>query len=298
MFRSRKKSSRSRTYTKTQPSFVVHIVRGVVLIAVVLLILVGIYQGTRIESFTIDTVTVSGGITISHDDVHARVNQGLLGTYLGLIPKRFTYMYPKERIHALVEEVPRIHSVEISKRTRTELEITFDEYVPHALWCADSASESSCYFIDAQGYAFDRAPELRGGAFLRHYTEGNWDMMHTYLTDAEHLSDIEWFIQELEEELGFRIGSVLHKDNDDVELMVHGGGKFLIAKDKDIRTTFDNLTSVVRSEVYDHIEPGNFQYIDVRFDTKVFVNEEPIEAEVDAGTVGTSTTATTTTLSE
>ena len=36
----------------------------------------------------------------------------------------------------------------------------------------------------------------------------------------------------------------------------------------------DNLLTLVGSEEFSHLAPGNFQYLDLRFNTRVFVNEE------------------------
>jgi hypothetical protein len=46
------------------------------------------------------------------------------------------------------------------------------------------------------------------------------------------------------------------------------------------------------SEEYRHLKPGNFQYVDVRFDTKVFVNEHiaPLVSTTATSTGVVSTT--------
>ncbi len=85
---------------------------------------------------------------------------------------------------------------------------------------------------------------------------------------------IEILADRIEENLNFRVASILYKENGDIDLSIHGGGTFLVASKIDPNLTYENLEVVLTSEAYQHIKPGNFNYVDVRFEKKVFVNEE------------------------
>jgi len=47
--------------------------------------------------------------------------------------------------------------------------------------------------------------------------------------------------------------------------------------------TVNNLNVVLTSDEFTDIQPGGFQYIDLRFGNKVFVNETPVEELVEPG---------------
>jgi len=55
---------------------------------------------------------------------------------------------------------------------------------------------------------------------------------------------------------------------------VVGGGEFKVTLTQEPEQTVENLLVVLTSEEFQGIEPGSFQYIDLRFGNKVFVNEE------------------------
>lgn len=282
----RKKNIRARNSGRAVLSFRAHLLKGILSIVSTAIVVYGIYAITRLDAFTIRSVVVEGGETISHDDVRAKVESGLAGNYLGLVPKRFMLTYPYESILESIQKVPRIHRVDITTNDSNELVVVFDEYVPYALWCMYNQPDAPCYFLSADGFAFAEAPMLHGGAFMRHFTESTAPLAQGYVLDGDMLANIEWFVRSVETDLGMRISSMLHKNNKDIELMVSGGGAILIASDKDVHSTYENLKSVLSSEEYKHLAPGNFKYVDVRFDTKVFVNEQltPVVQDVATST--------------
>ena len=287
MFSFNKKKVRSRIIAPEEVSFKRHVIRGLVSVCVLSILIYGTYYVTRLQTFTITEVTVEGGETISHDDVRAHVENELVGNYFALVPKRFSYLYPHDRMVEVLGKIPRIHDVQISVEGRTHIHATFAEYIPHALWCVYEKDDAPCYFITKEGYAFAEAPSLHGGALTRHSIEGVAEIDSGMVIDPDTLQKIDNFSDRISEELGLRVTSIIHKKNSDLEFLVNGGGSILVSSGKDYQTTFENLKSVLTSKEFKHIEPGNFKYVDVRFDNKVFVNE-------DFSTPGASTTATST----
>lgn len=254
------------------------------------LLVTGIYHFTRLDVFTLKEVTVSGGETIPHDLVRTRAEMVLDGNYLGLVPKRFVYAYPRESILSQIREIPRVAEVYIKETNEPGLHISIEEYEPAALWCLDS-DVTACYFLNADGFSFAEAPVLKGGAFVRHIIEGEEGLRQGQMLESQKFKEIEWFGEMLREELGMRVASVHWRKNRDVELEVGGGGMIFITFNKDIRLTYENLKTVLSSKEYAHLAPGNFKYVDVRFDKKVFVHEgveqehedAPAEEEADPG---------------
>ena len=84
-----------------------------------------------------------------------------------------------------------------------------------------------------------------------------------------------------------------------VFLWVSGFDIIYSLQDDSFDRVFANLSSVLESESFTHLEPGNFQYIDLRFGNKVFVNEElgvatSTESELGSSTVTAGESASTT----
>lgn len=293
MFPFRTKSIRTRS-TREAPSTRRHIVYGVLLITAVVLVSSLVWYLTRREAVTVRDIEISGGETIPNEEIHAVVDRELAGNYLLLVPHRFAYLYPHDRILAAVLDVPRVRTATVERISRIALRVKFEEYVPYALWCLNEAEDAPCAFMDSEGFAFTDAPPLRGGAFLRHVLEGVEKIEERQMLDRNSLTESKLFTELLESKLNFRVHEVVHDENGDERYKLGGGGEILIAKGNGAETSFGQLQAIIASKEFDHLEPGNFKYIDLRFGNKIFVNEVLEEPEPVAST---SVSAASTTLS-
>lgn len=265
------------------------ILTGVLVLSVFSLIVTAIWYGTRVKSLTIDTVEVSGGETIKHSEVEKLAWQKLEGSYFGIIPLKFSWLYPEEDIHESLESIERIHNVSVSRKSTTALVVSFDEYTPKALWC-DTIENDQCLFLDDSGYAFAPAPKLSGGSFLRFLKVGESAKNHESFTSSESfhalvslttlLAEHEWFVSHVELD---QVG--------DVFMHLVDGGELKVTLKQAPNEVVDNLLVVLSSEKFSHLSPGNFKYIDLRFGNKVFVNEELDVPEVVITDEDTSSTS-------
>lgn len=264
---------------------------GLLVVSCIGILIALVWWSTRLSVVTVAAVEVSGGLTISHDMVRARVEEKLVGTYLGIVPRRFVYWYPQVAIQTAVEEVPRIRDVQII-RDGTTLQVLFDEYVPEALWCG-LQDASPCFFLDAAGFAFAPAPALHGSSLLRYYsTEASPQERQTPFLLADYVAT-KRFVSLLEE-IGWYVSRVEVNQARDVFYTVSGGGELKATLTEAPEKLFENLRTILQSKEFSHLAPGNFQYLDLRFGTRVFVNEE---LPSDVGT-SSAVSATTTTITE
>lgn len=263
---------------------------GLAIFSLVGLIVAGLWYGTRITSLTLTEVTATGGETIDHAVVASAVAAKLDGKYFGLIPHRFAWWYPERDMYAALRQIPRIKDPVIARVSGTALTVTFDEYVPYALWCADRESES-CLFIDKTGYAFGAAPKLSGGSFVRYRSLGREMAIGGTVASSSSLATMAEFIELVKSGNRFEIATVETDTAGDVFYIVAGGGEFKASFRDSAKHVYDNLQTIVNSAEFKDIQPGTFQYIDLRFGNKVFVNEEMGgEASSTDDVMGTSTT--------
>lgn len=247
---------------------------GIGIFVLIAAVVYGIWHVTRLPSLTLQEVTIEGGETVSHEELRSIVDRELTGTYFLLVPHRFAFLYPEERIHDALSSVARVHNVSLERVDRTTLYITFDEYVPFALLCESGFETATCYFLDDTGYVFSQAPALRGGSFVRHVIEGRAADTNMQAFPSEFLTSMQGFIDALEAEFGFRVRLVTHQESGDITYHLNEGGRLFTAQKMNMQEVFENLQSVLASNAFEHLEPGNFNYIDLRFGNKVFVNEE------------------------
>ena len=272
-----------RPYKSISPSRVLlirQIIVGVMIVAFFGMLITSVWYLTRLDSFTIDKVTVTGGETIPHEQIEAIVHSKLDGAYLKIVPHTFAFTYPEADITNSIKEIERIKNLTVVRSGTNEVVVTFDEYIPHALWCKNDDNEG-CFFLDDTGYSFAAAPTLSGGSFLRLVTIGKDPALHTQAFDADQYKAA----QELVDALAAAKWPISKAEIDaagDGFLTVVGGGQFKITLKQTAKETVDNLMTVLGSEKFTHIKPGNFEYIDLRFGSKVFVNEHTIQSGLAA----------------
>ncbi|MFT7644786.1 MAG: cell division septal protein FtsQ [Candidatus Paceibacteria bacterium] len=249
-----------------------HIFAGFLVLGCVALLVVAVWYGTRVEPLTITSVEVIGGETIQHGEIERMVNESLKGTYFGLIPRQFAWFYPESGIRTALEGIDRIRDLSIGRVSGNGLIVAFDEYIPQALWCGSTSGED-CLFLDNTGYSFGHAPNLSGGSFLRFVKTAQKAVLYTSITSTESFDTIvtlsellaaqNWFVSLVEIDLA-----------GDAFLQMSGGGELKVKLSQPPEEIVDNLLVVLSSVEFEHITPGNFQYIDLRYGNKVFVNEE------------------------
>lgn len=252
--------------------FLKRIASGIVAISVVILLLFGVWYGTRIPSLTITSVKAEGGETVNSGEIEALVLNILEGEYVGFVPRKFSWFYPEKKIYKALYSVDRVHNVEVKRNDWTSLNITFDEYVPHALWCTSAVSDD-CLFIDNTGYAFAEAPKLTGGSFLRFVKSGREPILEETLVDSDLYENLHYLTKLLSEQNWF-VSYIEIDQVGDIFLKIVDGGELKVSASLTPEETIDNLFLILNSDEFSYIEPGNFKYIDLRFGNKVFVNEE------------------------
>ncbi len=258
---------------------------GLLVFTAVGIVLTSIWYGTRLLTFTIDKVTVVGGITIDKEKIRVEAEDKLNGAYLHLIPRRFIYFYPKQEILAEISKTERIKNVIIKKNSKREIGVYFEEYFPDNLWC-NLGSVEGCYFLDKEGYSFAPAPKLVGESLVRYYSTENETKVGVNPFSQADYSTTREFTEKLAE-IGWFVTKVEVDSARDAFYTISLGSELKTTLTEDAVKPFSNLETILQSKEFNHLKPGNFRYIDLRFGTRVFVNES-LEGE---GSENASTTA-------
>ena len=239
------------------------------------------------QSLTIATVEVVGGETIPHEEVRRLADEVLAGSYYRLVPKQFALTYPKTAIIDRIKRLERVKNVQVERTDGTTLQIVFEEYTPAALWCT-SLTSPDCAFIDHTGYAFTSAPELTGAALIRYVKTDTELAIGSQAFSPDTLDTAAEFIVAIAEQLDINIIGVVQASAVELEYHAAGGGMIRTSGDFTAQDTFENLLTVLESEEFSHLEPGNFEYIDLRFGNKVYVKEESVEVAATSSATTTS----------
>lgn len=248
---------------------------GVTVLSVVALMIAALWYGTRLQALTITTVTATGGETIDAQEVRARAEAVLEGTYGKLIPRRFSWFYPQAEMLEAVAQVERIRDVVIERISQTELHISYGEHMPFALWCDEAVAPimvDTCLFINERGYAFAPAPQLDGGSFVRYRSAGVVPEIGKEVMGFESFWNTVSFTELLALDNLF-VSSVEIDAASDVYYALTTGGELRATLADPAAQVADNLRTILRADEFAHLRGESFHYIDLRFGNKVYVSE-------------------------
>lgn len=118
--------------------------------------------------FKIENVKISGTKTISEEELRILVGNFLSEKKLFFIGIDNIFLIPAKRIESsILAGYPKIEEVSLKKRLPKSFEINIKEREPAAIWCNASQGFSDCFFMDASGIAFEKAPLSEGSLVLK-----------------------------------------------------------------------------------------------------------------------------------
>lgn len=244
-------------------------------------VLYGVWYLTHLPNLSITQIVVEGGETVDEGALRSKLDSLLAGNYVGIVSRRFIYAYPRKALLASVSEFPRVSKGDITRKGTT-LTVSLGEFTPLALWCSESSTP--CFYVNEAGIAYDEAPSLRGSLLSRYVTT---DV--TPVLGGEPLNeDVQYLVTELRRLLRinhqFLIERVEYTKDKDIFFHLAGGGVLMFTSNQKPETVYQNLLSILESEEFMYLRPGNFNYIDLRFGQKVFIGEETVVEEETATT--------------
>lgn len=254
--------------------YILQVVFGVLLLFLVVGIGWGTHHFTHLPEQQINKVKIEGGDTVNIKDLENLVWGELEGKYIGLIPRANKYLYPRHEVNESLLQYPRVKEVDVV-RDDQELSIKFSEYSPYALWCDEELGR--CLLVDRDGFSFAEAPQLEGGVMYRFIVENSVLLERSHMLPAPALERTVEFAKSLKEVFGLEVSVITHTAAEDVFYRLQSGAEFRTSLRMEDAATLENLGSILNSDEFSHLTADNFQYIDLRFGNKVYVNEELIK---------------------
>ena len=243
----------------------------------------GLWHVARLPVLTITEIEVKGGDTVSHEEIIKVAERELAGDYHRFVPKRFAWTYPDMEIASSVRALPRVKDVTVSRLGGQSILIEFSEYHPRALWCKleNGGVQAECFFIDEGGYAFASAPPLSGSSFIRYTDSRQNPTLGPSPFEYNFLKESETLVGALSDSFNFKFVHVERIAAEEALLHLSPGGEIKFTTRQKVNETIRALDAILTSAEFEHLQPGNFEYIDLRYGNKVFVKEqdEPEEEE-------------------
>jgi len=272
MFFKGRRALRSRRKKEADKKLLLY--KGAAALVAILILFGAIAYGANRPEINIETISYEGIETISRGDFDSFVNKQLSGNFAFVFPKTNIALFPDDTIKALaLDGHKRIKDISIKRTSLTSIEVEIEEREPHALWCGELIliPEEQCYFVDEFGLVYAPAPNFSGTAFFVYY--GYLGDVH--VEGAQYLPTEEFvMLRRFAESLQalpltpYALGVI---SKSDAELHFEEGGKIIFAYKDDLIATHEHLKTVLSTEKF-LSEEGlvDFEYIDLRFDNKVY----------------------------
>jgi len=244
----------------------------VVLGFVVVFAFVGSVFAARAQFGRIQNVVVSGNELVQEKDLKNIAWTELSGSFLWAFPKNSLAIYPRENIEEKIrKEFATISEVDISRGESRTLEIKVLEHEPDFLWCSSLAREK-CFYMDKNGYIFTESANFSKDVLFTFYGLADAESpVGKKFMSSEKFSEIDYFINSMKL-LNISPIGLNARGQDDFELYLSSGGSILFSNREEFLNTFENLETIIAEQTrLDKNFLQNFEYIDIRFSSKVFV---------------------------
>ena len=222
---------------------------------------------SRQEQFLIVEVAVPGENVVGREEIAQMAQRLLAGYYLWVIPRANTLIYPRRAIkQSLIEEFPRLKSVDLDLGDERILLITVRERVPFALYCI-----SECFFLDEDGFIFASAPSFSGGVYFVYTTKDPVENpIGQRFIATEEFRSLSRFLESLAT-LNIR-PSALEVGDGEFRLSLSNSGQIIWRRDSDFVLVRSNLEAFLSNDVIQAQENffDRILYIDLRTENKIF----------------------------
>lgn len=261
------------------------LIKRVVIFVILLGMLVGgLSYLSRIKKLNIAEINIEGNKIIDTDKVKSVVENEIAGKYFWLFPKTNILLYPKNSIKTKVGDTfKRFKNVEISLQNGVLL-VSVAERAPEYTWCKKEPTidddQEDCYFLDGDGYIFDKAPYFSGEVYFKFYGQNDLEQGEasgSYL--ASGYFDNLILFKSILEDMGLK-PVILHlEENNDIKMFLTKakptslGPEIIFKKDSDVQKIAENLKAALDTEPLlskFKNEYSSLEYIDLRFGNKVY----------------------------
>jgi len=235
-----------------------------------LLLAGGVFGLFSIDTLKIKHVSIKGAFVLSERELSEKVESILESKILNIFPQNRIFSFPFEKTkNILLEQFGRIGEIEIEKNLDSSILIKISERKPTALLCWKEGDSENCFFVDKEGYLFEKAPLFSAGVFLKFFDDRKYGTRlgeKEFLISKKTFQRIFDFKKRLEQ---FLLIEKIHLKDEGVCEFYSTNGWYLVLDIKnDWNLVYDNLITLLENTVSKNDK--DLEYIDLRFGNKVF----------------------------
>jgi len=254
-------------------------------------IIIGLSYFSNDRHLIIDSINIEGTNIIDVNNVNSFIKEKLSGKYFYLFNRANGLVYPEGEIYyGLLKEFPRIEELNVSRVGFNTLNIKIKERAGSFLYCGLSLPEDlalvgeNCYFVNNDGYVFDKAPYFSGDIYFKFYLSiegGQSDPLKKNILDKNKFYETIRFIDGLNS-LGLKPVYVVVDNSGVYSIYLEKRGninnpKIILNETDSLDSMLNNISLAMgESEFANEIKEryDTLSYIDLRFDNKVIYKFE------------------------
>jgi len=235
---------------------------------------------------TLNKIVITGNSIINTKDLDSYINNKLKGKYLKLFARSNFLIYPRNKIYnSLVVDFPRIEDLSIKRSGFNIINIKIKERLGSYLYCGTGLPEKkeeigeNCYFVNNDGYIFDRAPYFSGDVYFKFYTEIEGDgtrPLGLQIFPIERFHELVRFTEGVTT-LGFKPVYLVASENETYFLYLKSKStnpnpKIIFNRENNLETILDNFSVAMKEKEFANEINSKYDilsYIDLRFKNKV-----------------------------
>jgi len=222
--------------------------------------------------FGINNIKISGNRTISEGDLRTKVENIISQKTLFLAMAGNIFLLPQDKIEKkILADFPKVEQVSIKRDIPKNIEVILKEREAAAIWCNATQEASDCFFMDASGVVFERAPATEGSLIFKIRER----LQRTNISEGSQIFDKDFANKIFEAKkklengfssLSFLEGTVL--DGNIVEMKSSEGWKVVFDITSDIESQIQ-ATKKILSEISLE-EKSKIEYFDLRVEGRVY----------------------------
>lgn len=204
----------------------------------------------------------------------------MVGDYMWLIPRDSILFFPEDRIRReILADHSDIAAVSISRSSLTSISIKIDTRTPIARWCGlvpTAGVEEYCYLFDANGFVFALAKAetetINSFSLYAPLAGDTLEPLMATLAQANQLPAVFDFARQLST-LGSPVIKVVIRDGEVDDYLTNGTRiTYLLGNEQNAFTALVSAGESLR------LSQGNIDYVDLRFDGKVYLKKKQAES--------------------
>lgn len=217
------------------------------------------------------STSVSGNTAVSSEEILNVTNNFLGEKIFILFPQGSVFLFRSFNLEArILEAFPHIATVDVSHSFQRKISITITERAMWGLYCKDSALP--CFYITEDGVITAEAPQLTGTILFRINDKRpglDTRVVGNTVIEEPLAARIRQVTNMLAERHHIMVREVILGDvfEDNIKLITTEGWYILFDEQTHVERAFENLLLVLEKQITDR---ADLEYIDIRFDGKVF----------------------------